>query len=71
MRKAIVRMLESAPDTNTSPDEFVVQTMLAAMSGAMRSVLETGGPPAVMRKLRQHLVLLCQSYMAAAKAERV
>jgi AcrR family transcriptional regulator len=65
MRKAIVRMLESAPDTKTSPDEFAVQMMLAAMSGAMRSVLETGGSPAMMRKLREHLVVLCQSYMAA------
>jgi len=71
MRKAIVQMLESAPDTNTAPDEFAVQTMLAAMSGAMRSVLETGGSPAVMRKLREQLVLLCQSYIAAATAERV
>lgn len=66
MRKSIVRMLESAPDIHTSPDEFAVQTMLAAMSGAMRSVLETGGSPAMMRKLREHLVLLCQEYMAAA-----
>jgi AcrR family transcriptional regulator len=71
MRKAIVQMLESAPDTNTAPDEFAVQTMLAAMSGAMRSVLETGGSPAVMRKLREQLVLLCQSGIAAATAERV
>jgi len=71
MRKAIVQMLESAPDTNTAPDEFAVQTMLAAMSGAMRSVLETGGSPAVMRKLREQLVLLCQSYIAAATADGV
>ncbi len=71
MRKAIVRMLESSPETKTSPDEFAIQMMLAAMSGAMRSVLETGGSPAMMRKLREHLVLLCRSYMAAATAERV
>jgi AcrR family transcriptional regulator len=71
LRKAIARMLESAPDTGTSPDEFAVQMMLAAMSGAMRSVLETGGSPAMTRKMREHLVLLCRSYMAAATAERV
>lgn len=64
MKKAIMRMLQSAPDISTSPDEFAIQMMLAAMSGAMRSVLETGGSPAMMRKLRQHLVLLCQAYMA-------
>jgi hypothetical protein len=33
IRKAIVRMLESAPDTKTSPDEFATQMMLATMSG--------------------------------------
>jgi membrane-bound lytic murein transglycosylase MltF len=48
MRKAIVRMLESAPDTKTSADEFTIQMMLAAMSGAMRSVLKTGGSRCVL-----------------------
>jgi hypothetical protein len=70
MREAIVRMLESAPDGKTSRDEFAVQIMLAAMSGAMRSLLETGGPPAMMRRLREHLVVLCQSYMAATTNQR-
>jgi AcrR family transcriptional regulator len=69
VQKAIVRMLESAPETKTSPDEFAIQMMLAAMSGAMRSVLETGGSPAMMRKLREHLVLLCGSYMVACHAD--
>jgi hypothetical protein len=71
LRKAVARMLESAPDTRTSPDEYAIQMMLAAMSGAIRSVLETGGSPVMMRKVREHLVLLCRSYMAAATAERV
>ena len=71
MRKAIVRMLESAPDIERSPDEFAVQMMLATMSGTMRSVLETGGSSTIMRKLREHLVLLCQSYMAAVTTNRV
>jgi AcrR family transcriptional regulator len=70
LQKTIVRMLESAPETRTSPDEFAIQMMLAAMAGAMRSVLETGGSPVTMRKLREHLVLLCRSYMVAATAER-
>jgi hypothetical protein len=39
LRKAIAGMLESAPDTRISPDEFAIQMMLAAMSGAIRSVL--------------------------------
>jgi AcrR family transcriptional regulator len=66
MRKAIVRTLESAPDAKILPDEFAIQMMLAAMSGAMRSVLEAGGSPAMMRRLREHLVLLCQAYIATA-----
>ena len=71
MRKAIVRMLESAPDMKRPPDEFAIQMMLAAMSGTMRTVLEAGGSSAMMRKLREHLVLLCQSYMAALTTNRV
>jgi len=40
--------------------------MLSAMSGAMRSALEASASPAMFRKTREHLVLLCQSYIAAA-----
>jgi hypothetical protein len=71
LRKAIARILESAPDTRTSPDDFAIQMMLGAMSGAMRSVLKTGGSSVMMRKMREHLVLLCGAYMAAATADRV
>ena len=38
------------------------------MSGAMRSALEAAASPAMFRKLRQHVVLLCQLYMAAVTA---
>lgn len=48
------------------PDGFAIDMMLSAMSGAMRSAFEVGASPAMFRKMRQHLVLLCQSYMAAA-----
>jgi len=33
MRKAMVRMLESAPDNESSPYEFAVEIMLAAQTG--------------------------------------
>jgi len=65
MRKGIFRLLESAPECKASPDEFAIQIMLAAMSGAMRLVLEGGDSTTAMRKLREQLVLLCQAYMAA------
>jgi AcrR family transcriptional regulator len=64
-RKAIETMLKTAPDTESPPDKFAIDTMFAAMAGATRSVLEAGASPATVRKLREHLVLLCQSYMEA------
>jgi hypothetical protein len=44
------------------------EIMLSAMSGAMRSALEAGASAAMFRKVREHLVVLCQSYMAAVTA---
>lgn len=69
-RKAVEAMLETAPDIKSPPDKFAIDTMLSAMSGAMRSLLESGPSPAMVRKAREQLVLLCQSYMAAATAKR-
>ena len=70
-RKAVGAMFQTAPDVRFPPDKFVVDIMLSAMAGAMRSLLEAGPSPATVRKSREQLVLLCQSYMAAAKAKRV
>ena len=69
LRKAIEAMLLTAPDLKLSPDKFAIDMMLSAMSGAMRSALETGASAAMFRKMREHLVLLCQSYMTAATAK--
>jgi AcrR family transcriptional regulator len=68
LRKAIEAMLLTAPDLKLSPDRIAIDMMISAMSGAMRSALEAGASPAMFRKVREHLVLLCQSYMAAATA---
>ena len=68
LRKAIETMLLTAPDLKLPPDRFAVDMMLSVMSGAMRSALEVGASRAMFRKAREHLVLLCQSYMAAAIA---
>ena len=70
-RKAVGTMFQTAPDVRFPPDKFVVDIMLSAMAGAMRSLLEAGPSPATVRKSREQLVLLCQSYMAAATAKRV
>jgi AcrR family transcriptional regulator len=69
-RNAIAAMLQTATDTESLPDKFAIDLMLAAMSGAMRYALEAGASTATFRKLREHLVLLCQSYMSAATVRR-
>ena len=65
-RKALVDLIQTAPDLVLPPDKFAVELMFAAMSGATRTVLEAGATPAMVSNLRKHLVLLCQSYMVAA-----
>lgn len=69
-RKAVGAMLQTVTDVKFPPDKFAVDIMLSAMAGAMRSLLEAGPSPATVRKSREQLVLLCQSYMAAATAKR-
>jgi hypothetical protein len=69
--KQLKQCLKTAPDIKSPPDKFAVEIMLSAMGGAMRSLLESGPTPATVRKSREQLVLLCQSYMAAATAKRV
>ena len=70
-RKAVEAMLETASDIKSPPDQLAIEIMLSAMAGAMRSLLEAGPSPATVRKAREQLVLLCQSYMTAATAKRV
>jgi AcrR family transcriptional regulator len=66
LRKAVESMLLTASDLMLSPDRFAIDMMLSAISGAMRSALEAGASRSMFRKVREHLVLLCQSYMTAA-----
>ena len=70
LRKAIEAMLQTATDVELPPDKFAIDVMMAAMSGAMRSALESKASPATFRKMREHLVLLCQSYMKAVTTQR-
>ena len=65
-RKALIEVIQTAPDIVLSPDKFAIEMMFAAMSGTTRSVLEAGATPASVCNLRQHLTLLCHSYMLAA-----
>lgn len=70
MRRAVEAMLQTATDIASSPERLVIETMLAAMAGTMRSLLEAGASPSIVRKSQEQLVLLCQSYMAAATSGR-
>jgi hypothetical protein len=45
--------------------------MLAAMASVIRFLLEAEPSATAVRKSREQLVLLCQSYMMAATANRV
>jgi len=69
-RKALKAALRTAPDAVLRQEEFTVQMVLAAMAGTTRFVLEAGAPPVMAQNLREHLVLLCQSYMAVATQTR-
>jgi AcrR family transcriptional regulator len=69
-RKALEEVLQTAPDVVSPPATFAVEMMFAAMAGATRYVLESGASPTTIRNLRQHLVVLCQSYMKAQQAPR-
>ena len=69
-RKALEAMLQTASDIKAPPDKLCIEIMLAAMGGAMRSLLEARPSPATVRTTREQLVLLCQSYLNAATTKR-
>jgi hypothetical protein len=62
-QKALEAMLRTAPGVVLRQERFAIQIMFAAMAGATRSVLEAGASSAMVKHLRDHLVLLCQSYL--------
>lgn len=69
MRKAADAMIQTAPDSDP-PDKLALDVMFAAMGGVMKTVLESGASPPMVRNMRDQLVVLCQSYVAAAQRGR-
>lgn len=67
---ALETALKTAPDAVSGHDKFVVHMLFGAMTGTTKSVLEAGASTAMIKQLRRHLVLLCQSYVAAAAQAR-
>src|ERR1700723_15981 len=57
-RKAVGEMLQTAPDVKYPPDKFIVDLMLSAMAGAMRSLLEAGPSPETVPKYQEALAPL-------------
>ena len=68
--KALEAALKTAPDAVLGHEKFAIQMLFGAMAGTTKSVLEAGASPAMVQNLRHHLVLLCQSYVAAAAQAR-
>ncbi len=69
-RQALQEMFRTAPDRIVRQEEFAVHMLYAAMAGATRTVLEEGAPSAMVRQVREHLVLLCQSYLTVVAEPR-
>lgn len=65
---ALEGALKSAPDIGPRGlDKFAMLMLFGAMAGTTKSVLEAGASPALVKDLRLHLVLLAQTYLAAAR----
>ena len=66
IRKAVVALLASAPDAAFDDTPAVALTMLAAISGAVRSAFERHATPRVWRAMREQLSLMCRAYLREA-----
>jgi AcrR family transcriptional regulator len=58
-------LLASAADAEFDDLSVVTFTLLAAMSGAVRTVFERGAAPSMLRDLRTHLTTMCRAYLEA------
>lgn len=64
LQGALIAALRTAPDAVLPREEFTIQMLVATMAGTTRSVLEAGAPLEMVTDLREHLVRLCQAYLA-------
>ncbi|MGE0053087.1 MAG: TetR/AcrR family transcriptional regulator [Hyphomicrobium sp.] len=63
--RALEQSLRAAPDFTHDSEKFAVQMLFGAIAGTTKTVLEAGASPAMVKRLRRHLVLMSQSYLAA------
>jgi hypothetical protein len=66
IQNATTALLASAADAALDDVSVVTFTLLAAMSGAIRTVFERGAAPAMLRELRTQLTTMCRAYLEAA-----
>jgi AcrR family transcriptional regulator len=63
--KAIAAMLESAPEGLREDAQVVASTLMAAMAGVSRRMIEAGRSPNMMQAMRQELEVLVRAYLGA------
>jgi AcrR family transcriptional regulator len=68
-RDAMASMLATAPNTTFADLPFTCLTLISAMGGATRAVLEAGSSPRMVRLLRKQLVLLCRGFLMSVAAQ--
>lgn len=66
--KSIARMLSSASDVWFANPLAVSETLLAAVSGAVRSFFERNTPPTLGGETATHLSVMCPSYLTSIGA---
>jgi AcrR family transcriptional regulator len=69
--RALETMLVTAPGVHFEDAKFVARMMMATMAGTTRAVLEAGASAATVKRLREHLVLLCLSYLESCNNRAV
>ena len=66
IRAAVIELLGTVPDGRFEDLQAVSFTLLAAMSGAVRTLFECDDMPTRIGVLRRQLTLMCGAYLAAA-----
>ncbi len=70
MNDATTALLASAADAGFDDLSGVTFTLLAAMSGAIRTVFEHGAAPTMLRDLRTQLTTMCRAYLEAVALKK-
>lgn len=66
---AIRQLLATAPDVNLSALPSISFALRAVLAGSVRTILERGATPAMLRILRSELPVICGAYLKTAAIE--